>query len=137
MKAARTPEKQAFLDAKRRCQNPKTSRYESYGGRGIQFRYSSFAEFLADVGERPGKGYSLDRINVDGHYELGNCRWATNRTQTNNRRNNRVITYMGQSKTMSEWSGYDRRMADAIRTKIRCGIPPEKAVEAVVFKKAA
>ena len=128
----RTPEKQAFLDAKRRCLNPNTARFDAYGGRGIEFRFSSFEEFLADVGNRPGKGYSLDRINVDGHYEPGNCRWATNKTQTNNRRNNRVLVFAGQAKTMSEWAGFDRKRADAIRTQLRRGLAPAAALQKVL-----
>ena len=60
-----------------RCRNPKRPNYSRYGGRGIKVLYPSYKEFLADVGPRPGLGYSVDRINNKGHYERGNCRWAT------------------------------------------------------------
>lgn len=71
-----------------RCTNPRCKDYYNYGGRGIQvcprWRYS-FENFLKDMGDMP-EGLILDRINNDGHYELGNCRWATPKEQANNRR---------------------------------------------------
>jgi hypothetical protein len=79
-------EMRAFEAARERCTNPKNKKYHCYGGRGIRFLYASFKEFLADVGRRPGPGYSLDRKNNNGNYELGNCRWATAKEQRANTR---------------------------------------------------
>lgn len=81
-----TVEYRAYVSAKGRCINSKNPSYPAYGGRGIEFRFTNFQEFLNEVGLRPSPLHSLDRINNDGHYEKGNLRWATKEAQANNRR---------------------------------------------------
>jgi hypothetical protein len=81
-----TPEFSAFKDARRRCNQPHYKRYKDYGGRGIKFLFKNFEEFFAESGRRPGPGYSIDRIDNNGNYEVGNIKWSTTSEQAANRR---------------------------------------------------
>jgi hypothetical protein len=99
-----TPEYNAYHGAKSRCQNPNNHKFSDYGGRGIKFRFHSFAEFLAEVGRKPSQIHTLDRINVNGHYEIGNVRWADPVAQGRNKRNNLRLTANGETRTISEWA---------------------------------
>ncbi len=84
-----TPGYTTWMGIHRRCRNPGEPGYRNYGGRGIKVcdRWSEFATFIADMGPPP-PGTSLDRIDNDGDYEPGNCRWATRAVQNQNKRTN-------------------------------------------------
>ena len=103
----RTPEYTAWVNMIQRCENQNLRWYQRYGGRGIsvcpEWR-SSYEAFLSDMGRRPSPDHSVDRIDVDGNYEPGNCRWATGTEQQRNRSNNRRLVINGVARTLSEWS---------------------------------
>lgn len=85
---SRPPEYEVWRAMRRRTRNPNCQDYKYYGARGIVVceRWESFASFYADMGPRPSDGHSIDRIDVNGNYEPGNCRWATALVQRHNQR---------------------------------------------------
>lgn len=116
----------------RRCTNETASDYPRYGGRGITVceRWRNFHSFYADMGERP-EGCSLDRIDNDGNYEPGNCRWATWIEQANNKRTNRVVTYRERQMSVADaarlaGAGVSRESA---HSRLKRGWSVEDAVE--------
>lgn len=88
-----------------RCENPKAPDYPRYGGRGIKVapEWHDFERFLADVGERP-EGTTLERLDVDGDYRTGNCRWATASEQQRNKTNSIRATFNGLTKSVQDWA---------------------------------
>jgi hypothetical protein len=125
-----SPEASTFYRAKGRCLNPDDPAFHHYGGRGIEFRFESFAQFLAELGPRP-LGMSLDRIDNDGHYEPGNVRWANWREQANNRRRNRRITAFGETRTLSEWARFTGLSGSLIRHRLDRGLSAERTFSPV------
>lgn len=93
--SSNTLEYGSYCGAKSRCQNSNNTSFIDYGGRGIEFKFNSFEEFYKELGDKPEPKYeySLDRIDNDGHYEVGNVRWSTRKEQANNRRNNLYKTF--------------------------------------------
>lgn len=89
-----------------RCNNRNSKDYKNYGQRGVSVcsRWESFELFCEDMGPRPSPQHSIDRIDNNGNYCPENCRWATPVRQSNNKRNNVVLTLNGQSNTIAEWS---------------------------------
>lgn len=95
----------AWRSMKERCENANHPAYKNYGGRGIAVceRWQAFEDFKSDMGTPPDN-LSLDRIDTNGNYEPGNCRWASKKVQVANRRNTIRITVNGETKTSQEWS---------------------------------
>lgn len=96
-----SPEFKSWQSAKARCTRPSNIGWKNYGGRGIEFRFKSFAEFYEHVGPRPA-GMSLDRIDPNGHYEIGNVRWATYSEQIANRRKYSEISQFTDNELFAE-----------------------------------
>lgn len=114
-----------------RCRNPKNVSYPDYGGRGIKVcdRWAdSFENFLADMGEPPSPEHSIDRIDYNGNYEPGNCRWEVKIVQMNNKRSNRRITFGGRTQTLAEWAREKSLLPDTISNRIKAGWSVESAV---------
>lgn len=126
---ATSPVYRTWLNIKRRCENPRSTGYENYGGRGIAVceRWQTFQNFLADMGEPPA-GMSIDRIDVHGHYEPANCRWATATEQSRNARSNRSLTFRGRTLCVSEWAEVLGVSPYLIFGRLRLGWPVDRAL---------
>lgn len=126
-----TREYSAWLAAKGRCFNPRLESYPRYGGRGITMSEewrTNFSAFLRDLGPCP-EGHTLDRIDVNGHYAPGNCRWALPIVQQNNMRTNRLICVRGETMTLAQAS---RRFGVKVTTmlaRLDVGLPITSVVD--------
>jgi hypothetical protein len=111
-----------------RCSNG----YVDYEGRGIQVcdRWrENFENFIEDMGPRPGRGWSLDRIDVDGDYEPGNCRWATLKEQARNRQRVPKLTLDGETLTVAEWAEKLGMKRHNIYNRMKAGLPVEEVLD--------
>lgn len=115
----KSPLYSTWTGMKQRCSDPGAITYKNYGGSGVcvcQRWRNDFAAFLSDVGEKPARGMSIDRIAKDGHYSCGQCeecrangwpmnvRWATQKQQMRNTSTNIVFTHNSETKTLAEWA---------------------------------
>lgn len=132
-----TREYTTWVGIQNRCYDPKTVGYEDYGGRGIRVCDGwrrSFLAFLADMGKRPGRGYSIEREKNDRGYSCGkcddciargepkNCRWATAGEQNRNQRRNLLVTHNGRTMCVAEWARETGASVTAIRGRLLRGI---------------
>lgn len=129
-----TPDYRTWANMMSRCYGLRSSRYKQYGGRGIRVcdRWHDASAFLSDIratiGARPTSKHSLDRINVDGNYEPGNVRWATNLQQSRNRTNNKRIEFNGETLCVSEWTERLGVTTSNLQNRLNRGWPPGKAM---------
>lgn len=114
-----------------RCSNPKNSRFDRYGGRGISVceRWRSFDNFLSDMGARPS-GMTIGRIDNDKGYELANCEWQSRVAQARNKGNTTWICAHGRTLSLAEWSELNGVKQSTIRARIERGWSAEDAVGA-------
>lgn len=120
-----TTEYRAWQSMKARCTKSSSPDYHLYGGRGISVcgRWlNSFENFFADMGKKPSKSHSLDRYpDVNGNYDPKNCRWATQKEQQSNRRDNVIIDYKGVRMIKADWARffniYPSQLHDALKKR--------------------
>lgn len=137
---SRTPEYRTWYAMKSRCTKPNQKDYRFYGARGIKVcdRWlSSFHNFLEDMGRKPDKGYSIERIDVHGNYEPPNCRWATWLEQRMNKRRfpARFLTLNGKCQPLADWSREIGISSSAILARISKGWGIEDALTKPLRKK--
>jgi len=114
----------------RRCNDQRRPEYLNYGARGIKVceRWLKFENFLEDMGECANKELSIDRIDNNGNYEPGNCRWATIFEQANNRSNNHILNIEDEKFTIAEASEKFRINYSTLRARLARGSSDLEAV---------
>ncbi len=117
----RSPEYNSYMLARSCCCNPKNPKYPSYGERGIEFRFKSFEDFLSAVGRRPSEGYTVNRIDNNGHYERGNVEWATRKKQQRNMRSNRLLAAGNETYSLIEWAERTQQSEKRLNSRLRLG----------------
>lgn len=125
-----------------RCYNPKYPQYHYYGGRGIKMcqewldSFDAFKEWALSNGY--DESLSIDRIDVNGDYEPGNCRWATAKQQSRNKRNNIMIFHDGETKCLAEWcEKYNLNYPTILKRIRQHGWDKEKAITTPIRQKRA
>lgn len=130
----RTDEYRIWVTMKQRCSNPRANGYKNYGGAGVCVYDEwnrSFESFLNDMGHRPSKKHTIDRIDVNKGYSPDNCRWVTWDVQSRNKRSNFNITAFGETKCISDWVRDPRsgiRSIGALKWRLRKGMAAEEAI---------
>ena len=117
-----------------RCTDPNYKAYKHYGGRGIKVceRWREFPNFLADMG-MPKRGESLDRIDPNGHYEPGNCRWVSQKEQMRNTRHNWRVTFNGKTQCLQDWAKELGLCAETLKYRLEAKWPMEQAMTSTIY----
>ena len=126
-----TQEYRAWSNMKNRCTNPNYELYHRYGGRGIKVCdewFNSFETFLKDMGKKPSKEHSIDRINNDLGYNKENCKWATKEEQANNTKNTMLLTIDNETKTLTDWCKMYKVPKYLISARLLRGMSPKDAL---------
>jgi hypothetical protein len=128
-RAYTTPEYAAWKSMRNRCFNTSNPAYPRYGGRGITVceRWNDYPTFLKDMGRKPSKSHSLDRIDNNKGYSPANCRWAGRKEQTQNRRSNKVVEFMGRRQSVAAWCDELGLVRNAVYLRLAAGVPVGEA----------
>lgn len=113
-----------------RCNTESSPLYKGYGGRGIKVcdPWLDFNLFIADMGRRPSKTHSIDRIDVNGNYCKENCRWATKKQQSRNRTNSRYIYVDGKKLQIDDYCDIYNVKPSTIKSRFRRGWSNERII---------
>lgn len=132
-----TREYTLWIAMRSRCSTKTHKAYPNYGGRGIAVceRWGSFPNFLEDMGFAPSLEHSLDRIDVNGHYEPGNVRWATPLEQAQNTRT--AITFNGKTQSGAAWERELGLNPNTVASRLQIGWPIEKILTTPSMKRGA
>lgn len=128
-RGGRSKEYTAWANMVQRCTNPAATHYCYYGAKGVLISprwLASFEHFLEDVGEKPSPKHSLDRIDVNGHYEPGNCRWVTHTVQMNNTRRNRFVQWHGKTWSLKEFAIAIKKGYQHVVSRLHDGWSPDR-----------
>lgn len=132
-----SPEYHSWWAMRQRTTDPKNIQYADYGGRGIKVcdRWKWFENFYADMGRKPSKHHSIERIDNDGDYSPDNCRWATHFEQGRNKRTNHLLTFDNLTLSLTEWGERTGIRSLTILKRINLGWSVEKALTTPVYTK--
>jgi len=124
------PEYKVWNNLLTRCNNPKANNYHRYGGRGIKVdkNWYKFSEFYKDMGDRPSKNHSIERINNDGDYCKENCKWATKEEQVRNRSTNIIVTYNGENKILKDLARENNMDFQKLQRRLLKGMSIDRAI---------
>lgn len=122
---------EAWTNMKRRCNDPNNKSYPNYGGRGITYdeSWEEFRGFYEDMKEGYDDRLTLDRIDVNGPYSKENCRWVDMEEQANNKTSNRMLTYQGETLTMSQMARKHGLPVDLLKGRLYKGWTVKDAIE--------
>lgn len=128
----------SYCQMKARCINEKHPQYKNYGGRGVivcERWMKSFISFIEDMGRKPDVGYSIERIEVNGNYEPLNCKWATTKEQSNNKRTSIFLEYNGIRLTLTQWADKLGINRQTLHERLKRGYTTEQVLERAATKK--
>lgn len=132
----KTAEFKAWTHMKYRCYNKNCKSYPDWGGRGIivcDRWLESFENFFADMGKKPSPLHSIDRWpDTNGNYEPSNCRWATKEQQANNKRNNRIMEYMGEKMSVKDLCLKLKISRRTLYNRINAGEPIDNTYKSII-----
>lgn len=125
-----TPEYNSWVHMRQRCENPTNVDYPRYGARGIKVsdEFSTFEGFIGAMGRRPGPGYSIERLDVDGDYCKQNCMWLPHKEQANNRRTTVWVEYAGKRQNLKQWATELNLNYSSLLSRVKRGWPVERAL---------